>query len=209
VPYAEFAIDTARACHAAGIRTVAVTAGSICPPARREFFRHIDAANVDLKGFTRGFYRRLCLADLQPVLDTLAYLRRETEVWLEVTTLLIPGENDSDDELQRAADWFAGCLGPDVPWHFTAFRPHFKMLETPATPLATLQRARAIALERGLHFVYTGNLHDPEGATTFCPRCAAPVILRNARHVVAWHLDERGRCRTCAARLPGRLDSLG
>ena len=150
VVFAEYAIDVARACRERGIATVAVTAGYITAEARPEFYRAMDAANVDLKAFTEGFYRRLCFAGLQPVLDTLLYLRRETNVWFEVTTLLIPGENDTHEELDKASDWFAANLGPEVPWHFTAFHPDFKMLDTPRTPPATLTRgARRSRAPRG------------------------------------------------------------
>ncbi len=167
--FAEYAIDVAQACRERGIKTVAVTAGYVTEDARPEFYRNMDAANVDLKAFTDAFYHRLCFAQLGPVLDTLKYLRRETNVWFEVTTLLIPSENDSDAELHNAAEWFAENLGADVPWHFTAFHPDFKMLDKPHTPPMTLTRAREIACSKGLHYVYTGNVHDREGGSTWCP----------------------------------------
>jgi pyruvate formate lyase activating enzyme len=206
VIFAEYALDTARACHDAGIRTVAVTAGYISAEARPEFYRCMDAANVDLKGFTEEFYHRRCLAQLQPVLDTLVYLRRETNVWFEVTTLLVPGENDSEEEIDRASDWFAAHLGPDVPWHFTAFHPDFKMLTTPATPAASLTRAREIARSKGLRYVYTGNVHDPKGGSTWCPQCGALLIERDWYQLGTYHLDE-DRCRSCGCRVPGRFES--
>jgi hypothetical protein len=145
---------------------VAVTAGYMCAEPRAEFFRHVDAANVDLKGFAGDFYRRTCLARLGPVLETLLYLRHETGVWLEITTLLISGLNDSDGEIDAMTRWVAGQLGPDVPVHFTAFHPDFKMRDRPPTPPQTLTRARRIALDNGLHYAYTGNVHDPEGQST-------------------------------------------
>jgi pyruvate formate lyase activating enzyme len=204
VIFAEYALDVARACHDRGLKTVAVTAGYITPEARGEFYAHMDAANVDLKGFSNEFYKKLCFAELQPVLDTLVFLKHETGVWFEVTTLLIPGENDSDDELQRAADWFAANLGPEVPWHFTAFHPDFKMLDKPRTPASTLTRARDIALARGLHFVYTGNVHDPAGGSTYCPQCHRCVIERDWYELGQWDLED-GCCRHCGYALPGRF----
>jgi pyruvate formate lyase activating enzyme len=212
VIFAEYAIDVADACRDRGIKTVAVTAGYITDDARPEFYRHMDAANVDLKAFTDAFYHRLCFAQLQSVLDTLKYLRHETNVWFEVTTLLIPGENDSDDELHNAAEWFAENLGPDVPWHFTAFHPDFKMLDKPRTPAATLTRAREIALSKGLHYVYTGNVHDAEGGSTWCPGCGQLLIERDWYELGEWKLEKdsqtelsasHSRCRFCGYEIAG------
>jgi pyruvate formate lyase activating enzyme len=205
VIFAEYAIEVAQACRAQGIRTVAVTAGYITDEARPEFYRAMDAANVDLKAFTEDFYHRLCYAQLQPVLDTLVYLRRETDVWFEVTTLLIPGENDSRGELDRASDWFAANLGPDVPWHFTAFHPDFKMLDKPRTPPATLARAREIARAKGLKHVYTGNVHDRAGGSTWCPACGALLIERDWYELGAYNLDGN-RCRACGSEIAGRFE---
>ena len=205
VIFAEYAIDVAQACRAQGIRTVAVTAGYIADEARPEFYRAMDAANVDLKAFTEDFYHRLCYAQLQPVLDTLVYLRRETDVWFEVTTLLIPGENDSSGELDRASDWFAANLGPDVPWHFTAFHPDFKMLDKPRTPPATLTQAREIARAKGLKHVYTGNVHDRAGGSTWCPACGALLIERDWYELGAYNLDGN-RCRACGVEIAGRFE---
>jgi pyruvate formate lyase activating enzyme len=204
--FAEYAIDVAKACRAIGVKTVAVTAGYIAPEARAEFYEHIDAANVDLKGFTEDFYHRLCFAELKPVLDTLAWLKRETQVWLEVTTLLIPGENDSDDELQRAAGWFAGNLGPDVPWHFSAFHPDFKLMDHPPTPPETLTRARKIALSRGIRYVFTGNVHDPQGGSTFCPGCGRRVIERDWYDLGEYHIRD-GACSFCGAKIAGHFEN--
>ena len=204
VVFAEYAIDTARACHDAGVKTVAVTAGYLTREARPEFFGAMDAANVDLKAFSDGFYRRLCLGTLQPVLDTLVYLRSETAVWLEVTTLLIPGENDSAEELDRASDWFAAHLGPDVPWHFSAFHPDFKMRATPRTPADTLARARAMARAKGLRYVYTGNVRDPAGGSTWCPSCGALLIGRDGFELGRYALDGN-RCRACGCEIAGRF----
>jgi len=205
VVFAEYAIDVAAACHALGLKTVAVTAGYITDEARPEFFRAMDAANVDLKAFTEDFYQRLCFAHLQPVLDTLVYLHRETDVWLEVTTLLIPGENDSDGEIDRASDWFAANLGPDVPWHFTAFHPDFKMLNTPRTPPASLERARGIARAKGLKYVYAGNVHDRDGGSTWCPSCGALLIERDWFELGVYDLDGN-RCRKCAGEIAGHFE---
>jgi pyruvate formate lyase activating enzyme len=202
VIFAEYAIDVAHACQAAGLRTVAVTAGYISAAARPEFFAPMDAANVDLKGFTEEFYERQCIGALGPVLDTLVYLRRETRLWLEVTTLLIPGANDSDAELERASDWFALHLGPDVPWHFTAFHPDYKLLDRPGTPAATLRRARQIAQSKGIHFVYTGNIRDAEGGSTWCPGCHRRLVGRDGYNVREWAM-QGGHCRACGTVIPG------
>lgn len=207
VIFAEYAIDVAQACRERGIKTVAVTAGYITDEARPEFYRHMDAANVDLKAFTDTFYHQLCFAQLGPVLDSLKYLRHETNVWFEVTTLLIPGENDSEAELDLATDWFAENLGPDVPWHFTAFHPDFKMMDKPHTPSATLSRARKIARSKGLYYVYTGNVHDSEGGSTWCPGCGELLIERDWYELGEWNL-EHGKCRSCGYNIPGRFEDL-
>ncbi len=207
VIFLEYAIDVAQACHAHGIKTVAVTAGYITPEPRAEFFAHMDAANVDLKGFTEDFYHRVCGGHLAPVLETLEYLRHETDVWFEITTLVIPGENDSDAELRRLARWVHDHLGDDVPLHFSAFHPDWKMTDTPATPASTLTRARRIARDEGLHFVYTGNVHDPEGGSTWCPSCGNLLIERDWYRLGAWNLDAAGHCRSCGTALPGRLEA--
>ncbi|MEW9899866.1 AmmeMemoRadiSam system radical SAM enzyme [Chitinivorax sp. PXF-14] len=205
VVFAEYAMDIAAACRARGIAPVAVTAGYIHPEARRDFFATMDAANVDLKGFTDEFYVKLCGARLQPVLDTLSYLRHETDVWFEITTLLIPGKNDSDAELKAMTTWIMRELGPDVPLHFTAFHPDYKMTDLPRTPAATLQRARRIALDAGLHYVYTGNVFDPEGGTTYCPACHEPLIVRDWHAILEYRLTDNGHCPACDTAIPGRF----
>ena len=207
VIFLEYAVDTAKACHAIGIRSVAVTAGYISPGAREDFFAHMDAANVDLKAFTDDFYHRLCGGHLQPVLDTLVYLKRETGVWLELTTLLIPGENDSDDEIDRMTRWVVAELGPDVPMHFTAFHPDWKMTDHPPTPPQTLSRARAIALRNGVHYAYTGNVHDAAGGSTYCPSCGSRVIQRDWYELGEWGLDATGSCAKCHARIAGVFEA--
>ena len=204
VIFAEYAIDTAVACHAQGVATVAVTAGYIHPEARRDFFAVMDAANVDLKAFTDDFYVHQCGAHLAPVLDTLAWLHHETDVWVEITTLLIPGLNDSDTELTALAKWVATEMGPDVPLHFTAFHPDYKLDQLPPTPPATLRRARQIARDAGLHYVYTGNVHDPEGGTTYCPGCGVKLIERDWYAILAYRLDARGACQACGHAIAGR-----
>ncbi len=208
VIFMEYAIDTALACRELGVRAVAVTAGYVSPEPRAELFAQMDAANVDLKGFTSSFYRKVCGGELEAVLETLVYLRRETQVWLEVTTLLIPGENDSDAELHAAAQWFAAELGPDVPWHFTAFHPDYRMLDRPNTPAATLTRARAIARGYGLRHVYTGNVSDEEGGSTYCHACGARLIGRDRYRLTGWTLDAGGRCARCGTACPGVFDPL-
>jgi pyruvate formate lyase activating enzyme len=204
--FAEYAIDVAAACRAAGVATVAVTAGYITAEARPEFYAAMDAANVDLKAFTEDFYHRLCFGSLAPVLDTLRFLKDETRVWFEITTLLIPGENDSDSELHAAAEWIATWLGPDVPWHFTAFHPDFKLRDKPATPHATLTRARRIALSKGLRYVYTGNVHDLEGGSTWCPECHRRLIERDGYEIGEYHLRD-GRCAFCGTPVAGHFDN--
>jgi pyruvate formate lyase activating enzyme len=177
-------------------------------PPRREFYARMDAANVDLKGFTEGFYLRQTGGHLAPVLDTLQYLRHETACWLEITTLLIPGLNDDSSEIEALSRWVARELGPDVPLHFTAFHPDFKMLDRPPTPPATLKRARAIARANGLHFVYTGNVHDVEGGTTCCPGCGEVLIRRDWHVVLDNALDERTTCPQCGAHVAGRFGTV-
>ncbi len=208
VIFAEYAMDTADACHELDIQTIAVTAGYIGSAARREFYAKMDAANIDLKGFTDEFYFKLCGARLQPVLDTLVYLKHETDVWFEITTLLIPGKNDSDAEIEAESKWIQRELGPDVPLHFTAFHPDYKMMDLAPTPPSTLIRARKIALAEGLRFVYTGNVHDREGGTTFCPGCGKAVIVRDWYEILTYALTPEGRCRHCNAQLPGRYGAV-
>jgi pyruvate formate lyase activating enzyme len=208
VIFAEYAMDIADACRARGVKNVAVTAGYIHPEPRREFYAKMDAANVDLKAFTEDFYFKLCGGRLQPVLDTLVYLVKETGVWTEITTLLIPGKNDSDAELEAESRWILQNLGPDVPLHFTAFHPDWKMTEVEATPAATLERARAIALRAGLRYVYTGNVHDEEGGTTYCPSCGEAVVVRDWYRITSYLLDEEGCCTICGAVVPGRYQKF-
>ena len=206
VIFMEYAIDVAEACHARGLRTVAVTAGYVCPGPREEFFRHIDAANVDLKAFTEDFYRKVCGSELAPVLETLEYLKRETGVWLELTTLLIPGHNDSDAELGEMTRWVVEHLGPEVPMHFSAFHPDWKMMDVPATPPSTLTRARRIAMDNGIRYAYTGNVHDPEGDSTWCHACGELLIARDWYEIGAYHLTDDGRCRGCGTPCAGVFD---
>lgn len=207
VIFLEYAVDTAKACHALGLKTVAVTAGYIAPEARREFFAHMDAANVDLKAFSQDFYHDLCGGNLDAVLDTLVYLRRETSVWVEITTLLIPGRNDSDDEITALSRWVVEKLGPDVPLHFSAFHPDWRLRDVPATPPTTLTRARAIALAAGIHHVYTGNVQDQDGGATRCAGCGALLIGRDWYDLTAWHVTAHGHCPHCGRALPGLFEA--
>ena len=201
--FLEYAVDVADACRERGIRAVAVTAGYVCPEPRAELFAHLDAANVDLKGFTERFYRRVCGGSLGAVLETLEYLVHETDVWVELTTLLIPGHNDSDEELDRMTHWGVERLGPDVPWHFTAFHPDYRMLDVPPTPPSTLTRARAIAVANGVRYAYTGNVVDPEGESTSCHGCGALVVERDRYRIGAYRLTDDGCCRSCGTRIRG------
>ncbi len=207
VIFLEYAVDVAAACREQGVNSVAVSAGYISPEPRREFFAAMDAANIDLKAFSERFYRKLTGSSLAPVLDTLLYLRHETSVWLEITTLLIPGWNDSDAELHEACAWLHRELGPDVPLHFSAFHPDFKMRDLPRTPAATLSRARHIAKEEGLRDVYTGNVHDPAGGSTYCAGCGELLIGRDWYELSTWNLDPQGRCAACATPLPGVFEA--
>jgi pyruvate formate lyase activating enzyme len=203
VIFMEYAQDVADACREQGINSVAVTAGYMCPEPRAEFYSHMDAANVDLKAFTERFYRKICGAELGPVLQTLEYLKNETKVWFEITTLLIPDENDSDAELDQMTSWIMDKLGPDVPLHFTAFHPDWKMMDKSRTPAATLTRARSIAMKNGLRYVYTGNVHDSEGSSTYCHGCGVRVIERDWYELGEWRLSERGACLNCGTQVPG------
>jgi pyruvate formate lyase activating enzyme len=206
VIFMEYAMDVADACREAGVKSVAVTAGYMSPTPRAEFYKHMDAANVDLKGFTERFYKKICGAELGAVLDTLQYLRHETSVWMELTTLLIPGENDSDTELDEMTRWIMDELGPDVPLHFTAFHPDWKMMDKPPTPPETLTRARNLAIANGLHYVYTGNVHDSAGSSTYCASCKKRVIERDWYQLGEWQLDAHGKCLHCGTQLPGVFD---
>jgi pyruvate formate lyase activating enzyme len=206
VIFMEYAVDVAEACHHHGIKTVAVTAGEICPEPRGEFFRHMDAANVDLKGFTEDFYRKVCKGSLAAVLDTLRFLKHETSVWFEITTLLIPGHNDSDAELHNQSAWIREQLGVDVPLHFSAFHPDFRMMDVPPTPPETLSRARRIAMEEGLRYVYVGNVHDEAGSSTYCHACGEKLIGRDWYRLTRWKLNDAGGCATCGTPLPGHFE---
>lgn len=207
VIFAEYAIDTALACRERGVASVAVSAGYITEKAREAFFSAMDAANIDLKAFTEDFYRKLTFSELAPVLDTLRWIQRESRVWLEITTLLIPGRNDSEAEIAELVEWVGAELGTEVPLHFTAFHPDFKMRDVPATPAATLRRARAQALAAGLRHVYTGNVHDPAGQSTYCAGCGALLIERDRYSLGRWGLDAEGSCTACGHRLAGRIEA--
>ena len=206
VVFHEYAIDVARACRERKIKTVAVTAGYVNPEPRVEFYRFMDAANVDLKGFSERFYTTHCGGHLQPVLDTLIYLKKETRVWLEITTLIIPGENDSEKEIGELARWVVANLGPEVPMHFTAFHPAWKMTDRHATPPPVLRRAREIAMGNGVRYAYTGNVHDEQGACTYCHQCRTPLIGRDGYFLTQWNLDGQGKCNSCGAACAGVFD---
>jgi pyruvate formate lyase activating enzyme len=206
VIFMEYALDVALACRERGVKTVAVTAGYIDPEPRVEFFAGMDAANVDLKAFTDRFYYKICGSHLGPVLETLEYIRHETDTWLELTTLLIPGENDSDQELHAMTRWVVDRLGPDVPMHFTAFHPDWKMRDLERTPVSTLTRARGIARENGVRHAFTGNVHDPSGSSTWCHHCGELLIERDWYRLGRWGLDSGGACGACGTKLAGHFD---
>ncbi len=202
--FLEYALDVAKACREKGVKNVAVTAGYIHEEPRRAFFAAMDAANVDLKAFTDDFYYKICGAHLKPVLETLEYIKHQTDCWLELTTLLIPGHNDSDEEIDRMTRWVVENLGPDVPMHFTAFHPDWKMMDVPPTPASTLTRARQIALTNGVHYAYTGNVRDRKGGSTWCPGCGQLLIERNAYDLGQWNLIE-GCCANCGQKIAGHF----
>ncbi len=206
VIFTEYAMDIAQACRQRGLANIAVTAGYVNPEARRDFFSVMDAANVDLKGFSDYFYQQVTGAKLAPVLETISYLVHETNVWVELTNLLIPGHNDATSDLRAMCNWIINELGPDVPLHFTAFHPDHRMRDLPPTPLRTLTRARLIAMESGLRYVYTGNVSDLDGGTTHCPTCATPVIVRDRYRIEGYQLDDGGGCAVCGTTIAGRFD---
>jgi len=206
VIFHEYAVDVAKACHEQGIRTTAVSAGYVCKDPRTEFYRHMDAVNIDLKAFTESFYHKLATGHLEPVKDTLAYIKHETATWLEITTLIIPGENDSEAELHRLCEWIVEALGPDVPVHFSAFTPNWKMKDKPKTSPATLYRARRIALQSGLRYAYTGNITDQGRDSSYCHVCGERTIGRDWHILNSWNLTGDGHCRNCGTRTAGIFD---
>lgn len=206
VIFHEYAVDVAQACEEVGVHSVAVTAGYVCPEPRAEFYRHMDAANIDLKGFTEGFYQKLAAGSLEPVKDTLEYVCNETDVWVEITTLLIPGWNDSDAELNSMTQWVVETLGPHVPLHFTAFHPDWKLRDVEPTPASTLERARRIATQNGANFTYTGNVRDKAGGSTYCPGCGQLIIGRDWYVLSDWKLTDGGACEDCGTPIPGHFE---
>ncbi len=203
----EYAIDVAQSCREKDIKNVAVTAGYICEEPRVEFFQHMDAANVDLKAFTEDFYYKVTGSHLENVLETLKYIKHETNVWLEITNLIIPGQNDSETELHAMSEWIAENLGLDVPIHFSAFHPDWKMQDIHRTPLETLQTARQIAMSKGLYYVYTGNVHDQAGDTTYCHNCGHELIVRDWYQLKSWQLNSEGKCQQCGENCIGHFDA--
>ena len=203
VIFLEYAVDVAQACSELDIHPIAVTAGYVLSEARAEFFQNMDAANVDLKAFSEKFYKKICGGELAAVLETLEYLKHETEVWFELTTLLIPGENDSPQELQAMTEWIVEHLGPAVPLHFSAFHPDWKMRDKANTPHSTLRQAREIALSNGVRYVYLGNVHDKHGSSTYCHQCSELLIGRDWYELSDWNLNEEGHCISCGAECPG------
>ncbi len=208
VIFHEYAIDVAKACHQKNIKTVAVTAGYICPQPRIEFFQQMDAANVDLKAFTDDFYHQMTGSHLQPVLDTLIYLKQQTHVWVELTTLLIPGKNDSAEEIDAMTKWVVNNLGTEVPMHFSAYHPDYKVLDIPATPMKTLIKAREIALKNGVRYAYTGNVHDKKGESTYCHHCGQILIGRDWYELSDWNLKDAGRCSHCGHLCSGVFEEV-
>jgi len=207
VVFHEYAIDTAQACRELGLKSVAVSAGYVCAEPRAEFYRWMDAANIDLKAFSEDFYHKITGGHLQPVLETLQYLKHETQVWFELTTLIIPGENDSEAELEAMTQWVAENLGPDVPMHFTAFHPDWKMMDKPSTPVSSLLRAREIAGKNGVRYAYVGNVHDKQAESTYCHACGELLIGRDWYVLSDWNLNAEGCCRFCGAKCAGLFNA--
>ena len=205
VVFHEYAIDTAQACRELGLKSVAVSAGYVCAAPRAEFYQYMDAANIDLKAFSEHFYHKITGGQLQPVLDTLRYIKHETEVWLELTTLIIPGENDTDAELESMTQWVVEQLGADVPMHFTAFHPDWKMTDKPRTPMASLLKARNIARKNGVRHAYVGNVHDKAAESTYCHHCGELLIGRDWYVLSDWHLDAAGACQKCGTPCAGHF----
>jgi pyruvate formate lyase activating enzyme len=206
VVFHEYAVDVAQACREAGVHSVAVTAGYVMEEPRAEFYRNMDAANIDLKGFSEDFYHKLAAGHLQPVLDTLEYVCKETDVWVEITTLLIPGWNDSEGELQEMTAWVVEKLGPHVPMHFTAFHPDWKLQDAPPTPPSTLLRAREIAMANGVRYAYVGNVHDKSASSTYCHACQELLIGRDWYELSEWAIAPPGRCAACGSVVSGVLE---
>ena len=206
VIFHEYAVDIAAACHAADIKTVAVTAGYVTDKSRAAFFDGIDAANVDLKAFTEDFYWSVTKSELRPVLDTLLYLKHETSVWFEITNLIIPDENDAEAEIEEMTQWVVENLGPDVPMHFSAFHPDYRMLDKPRTPFHTLAMARRIARKNGVRYAYTGNVHDFGRQSTYCHECGERTIGRDWYELSDWNLDDSGHCLSCGTATAGVFD---
>jgi len=204
VIFAEYAMDIAKECRQFNLKTVAVTAGYIMPEARKIFFKHIDAANIDLKAFSQTFYKKICMANLEPILETLLYLKHETDVWFELTNLIIPQNNDNHKELDEMTKWIAKHLGPDIPLHFTAFHPDYKMMDIPKTEATSLLEAYNIAKQNGLHYVYTGNIYDSKTGSTYCPSCKKCIIERNWYELGNYHITN-GCCKFCNTKIAGKF----
>jgi len=200
--WGEYVVDIAKVAHQMGLKTVMVTNGYITREAVFDVYQHIDAANVDLKAFTETFYAKLTLTHLQPVLDTLKTLRHETNVWFEITTLLIPTLNDGSEEIKQLSGWILENLGDDVPLHFTAFHPAFKLHDRPSTPPETIHRARRIAMELGLKYVYEGNIVSEAGNTS-CPGCRRTIVRRSWHRVSDVRINEDGTCQSCGYKIAG------
>ncbi len=208
VIFHEYAIDVAKACREKDIKTVAVTAGYVSPEPRAEFYQWMDAANVDLKAFTERFYHKITGSHLEPVLDTLKYIKHETDCWLETTTLIIPGENDSEKELSKMCEWVVENLGPDMPMHFSAFHPDFKMMDIPSTPSSTLTMARNIAMKAGIRYAYVGNVHNKDADSTWCHQCGELLIERDWYELGKWNLDAKGCCKSCGTKVAGVFEAM-
>lgn len=200
--WGEWVIDIAQVARERGLKNVMVTAGYITKEAREEIYPFIDAANIDLKAFTETFYNKLTFSYLNDVLDTIKWMYNETNVWVELTNLIIPGHNDESDEFKEMVGWLLENCDDNIPLHFTAFHPDFKMMDTPKTPQETLNRARRIALDMGMKYVYIGNVFDRNGQTTYCPNCGTHLIQRDW-HAVSANKMNKNKCSKCGTIIPG------
>jgi len=203
--FIEYATETAKLCRQEGIKTIAVTAGYINPNPAKDFYRYIDAANIDLKGFSENFYKKNCLAKLEPVLNTIKYVSNETDCVVELTTLLIDGENTNSDDLKNEFDWILNELGEDIPLHLSAFHPAWKFSDRENTKVETLFTARNLAKEIGLNYVYTGNIIDEDSSATVCPECGAKLIIRNGYNTTITALKD-GKCQNCGHKIYGKFN---
>ncbi len=200
VIFFEYAIETAKLCRQEGIKTIAVTSGYINPEPAKEFFKYMEAANIDLKGFSEDFYKKNCLAHLNPVLESIKYAVKETECFVELTTLIIEGENDQ--YIKEECEWILNNLGDCIPLHFSAFFPKYKFLNKKPTEFSTLLKAYNTAKQMGLKYIYTGNISNTDTSTTYCKNCGKPILIRDGYKLTENNLAD-GFCKFCGTKADG------